>query len=126
MATALLTVNLDNAMPDNTQKKEIWNGTILVGAGTYNPGGLDFINAFRAAALPKSNVSPIRVVFTSGKGSGYIYQYIESTGKMMVLQVPLTGSLTTAAPLVELLAGSTLSAVQADAIDFQVEFLRNS
>lgn len=126
MATALLTVNLDSGMPDNTQKKEVWNGTILVGAGTYNPGGLDFIAAFRAVALPKSNLPPLRVIFTSGKGSGYIYQYIEATGKMMVMQVPLTGSLTTAAPLVELLAGSTLSSVQADAIDFQVEFLRNT
>jgi hypothetical protein len=45
---------------------------------------------------------------------------------MMILQVPLTGSLTTAAPLVEVLAGSNLSQVQNDVIFFEAIYRRNS
>lgn len=125
MAQALLTVQLGNANPDNTQRREIWRGTILVGSGTYSPGGLALDSALGAACLPKSNLPPERVLLMSKKGSGYIYQRIAATGNMMILQVPLTGSLATAAPLVELLAGSTLSAVQADQIDFVAEYTRN-
>jgi hypothetical protein len=41
---------------------------------------------------------------------------------MMILQVPLTGSLTTAAPLVEMLAGTVVPNEQ---ITYVAEFLRN-
>lgn len=124
---AALTVTLDAfGNPDQTQKKEIFSGTVTVGVGTYIPGGLPIDAALEATCLPKSNQRPLRVQFWSRTGSGYMYQYIKSTGNMMILQVPLTGSLTTAAPMVELLAGSTLSQVQSDIIDFQVEYARNN
>jgi hypothetical protein len=109
----------------NDQRFEEFIGTILVGSGTYVPGGLDLDGPLLAALLPKSNSKPLACLLWSTKGSGYIYQRISSTGKMMILQTPLSGSLTTAAPLSELLAGSTLSAVQADEIQFRVTYERN-
>jgi hypothetical protein len=123
---AVLTVQLVGPNPDQTAKKEIFQGTILVGSGTYVPGGLPLDSVLQAACLPKSNSAPLRVILMSTKGSGYIYQRIAATGTMMILQVPLSGSLTTAAPLSELLAGSTLSAVQADSINFWAEYARNT
>jgi len=110
----------------NDFKHEVYCGTFTVGAGTYSPGGLALDSFLLAYLLPKSNSKPLSVQLWSTTGSGYIYQRIESTGNMMVLQVPLTGSLTTAAPLVELLAGSTLSAVQADTIRFEARYERNA
>ncbi len=126
MAEAALTIQLVGPNPDNTQKKEIFQGTILVGSGTYSPGGLVLDAALQAACLPKSNSAPLRVILMSAKGSGYIYQRIAATGRMMVLQTPLSGSLTTAVPLSELLAGRTLSAVQADSLNFWAEYARNT
>jgi hypothetical protein len=109
----------------NDQRFEEFIGTILVGSGTYVPGGLALDSALQAALLPKTNSKPLAVLLWSNKGSGYIYQRIAATGNMMILQTPLSGSLTTAAPLSELLAGSTLSAVQADEIGFRVTYERN-
>lgn len=121
---AALTVVTKHATNDG--KWERFTGTLTVGAGTYIPGGLPLDSVLLAALLPKSNSKPLYVLLFSTTGSGYIYQRIESTGNMMVLQVPLSGSLTTAAPLQELLAGSTLSAVQADTIRFIVAYERNT
>jgi hypothetical protein len=110
----------------NDQRFERHIGTLTVGPGTYSPGGLPLASVLNAALLPKSNSNPFGVILYSQNGSGYIYQYIKSTGNMMILQVPLTGSLATAAPLVEILAGSTLSAVQADVIFFEAIYRRNA
>lgn len=109
----------------NDQRFEEYIGTLTVGPGTYSPGGLALDAVLQAALLPKTNSKPLLCILTSRTGSGYIYQRIASTGNMMILQVPLTGSLTTAAPLVELLAGSQLSQVQNDIIEFQVIYERN-
>ena len=122
---SVATLTLTSYHGTNDQKFERFIGTLTVGAGTYVPGGLALDSVLLSTLLPKSNSAPIACLLWSTKGSGYIYQRIRSTGNMMVLQVPLTGSLTTAAPLVELLAGSTLSAVQADEIQFDVTYERN-
>jgi hypothetical protein len=123
MAVAVLTLTSKHGSNDQTWEKYI--GTFTVGAGTYVPGGLALDSFLLANLFPKSNSAPIACLLWSTKGSGYIYQRIRSTGTMMILQVPLTGSLTTAAPLVEILAGSTLSAVQADEIQFEAIYERN-
>jgi len=123
MAQAVLSVLTKHSTNDFNH--EIYCGTLAVGSGTYSPGGLPLDSILLAALLPKTNSKPLSVQLWSTQGSGYIYQRIESTGNMMILQVPLTGSLTTAAPLVELLAGSTLSAVQADVIRFEARYQRN-
>jgi hypothetical protein len=123
MAQAVLTVTSVHGSID--QKFEKYIGTLTVGAGTYSPGGLALDSVLLAALLPKTNSAPIACLLWSTKGSGYIYQRIRSTGNMMILQVPLTGSLTTAAPLVEVLAGSTLSQVQNDEIQFEATYERN-
>jgi len=124
MAVAVLIGQSKHATNDFNH--EIYCGTFLVGPGTYVPGGLALDSFLLAYLLPKSNSKPLSVQLWSTEGSGYIYQRIELTGTMMVLQVPLTGSLTTAAPLVELLAGNTLSAVQADTIRFEARYRRNA
>lgn len=124
MAVAVLTVVTKHG--SNDQKFEKYTGTLTVGAGTYVPGGLALDSVLLAALLPKANSKPLYVILFSEAGSGYIYQRIASTGAMMVLQVPLSGSLTTAAPLAELLAGSTLSQVQNDTIRFLAAYERNA
>lgn len=124
MAVAALTITSKHG--SNDQKWEHYIGTLTVGAGTYVPGGLALDSVLLAGLLPKSNSAPLRCLLWSTKGLGYIYQRIRSTGAMMILQVPLTGSLTTAAPLVEILAGSTLSLVQNDEIQFDAVYERNN
>ena len=124
MAVALITVTDKHG--SNNQQWERYIVKLAVGAGTYIPGGLPLLSVLLAALLPKTGGNPISVKLQSQTGSGYIYQYIQSTGNMMILQVPLTGSLTTAAPLSELLAGSTLSQVQNDVIEADITFDRNA
>jgi hypothetical protein len=123
MAVAVLTLTSKHGSNDQAWDKYI--GTLTVGAGTYVPGGLALDSVLLANLLPKTNSAPIACLLWSTKGSGYIYQRIRATGNMMILQVPLTGSLTTAAPLVEILAGSTLSQVQNDEIQFEAIYERN-
>lgn len=124
MPVAVLTITSKHG--SNNQKWEEYLGTLTVGAGTYVPGGLALDSVLLAGLSPKTNSAPLACLLWSTKGSGYIYQRIRATGNMMILQVPLTGSLTTAAPLVEVLAGSTLSQVQNDEIQFQAMYDRNN
>ena len=123
MAVAVITV-AGGAVQTNDQRVQSFLGSLSLGpvASTYVPGGIPLDSVLQAALLPTSNSAPLRVILTSKTGSGYIYQRIPSTGKMMILQVPLTGSLTTAAPLVEMLAGTV---VPNESIDFRAEYLRN-
>jgi len=125
MAVAAITVS--GVTRTNDQKTEIFFGTLKFGniGDSYVPGGLAFDTVLTAALLPNSNQAPIYVVL-NGSQIGYIYQRIPSTGKLMILLVPPTGSLTTQAPLQELNAGNTLSAVQADVVNFEARYLRNN
>lgn len=124
MAVAAITVSA--VTRTNDQKTEKFYGTLTFGkvGDSYIPGGLAFDSALQAALLPNSNGSPIYVAVT-GSQIGYIYQRIGATGKLMILEVPPSGSLTTQAPLQELNAGNTLSAVQADTVTFEAVYLRN-
>jgi hypothetical protein len=123
MAQAVITITSHEGT--NDQKFERHVGLLTVGPGTYSPGGLALASVLLNTVYPKSNSGPYGIILYSTTGSGYIYQFIKSTGNMMILQVPLTGSLTTAAPLVEILAGSTLSQVQNDIIFFEAIYRRN-
>jgi hypothetical protein len=78
-----------------------------------------------AALIPPGTL--LYVLAWSGIGSGYVYQYIPSTGRLMVLQVPPTGSLTTAAPLQQLpSSANSMSGVFNDVILFEARYLRSS
>jgi hypothetical protein len=127
MAVAIITVTggASGTTQTNDQRVQRFYGSLSLGpvASTYVPGGIPLDSVLQATLLPTSNSGPFRVTLMSKSGSGYIYQRIAATGKMMILQVPLTGSLTTAAPLVEMLAGTV---VPNESIDFVAEYLRNS
>jgi hypothetical protein len=124
MAVAVLVIGGHEGTNDQRFERHV--GTFTVGAGTYVPGGLQLASVLQSTVFPKSNSNPFGVMMYSQTGSGYIYQYIKSTGCVMIMQVPLTGSLTTAAPLVEVLAGSNLSQVQNDVIFFEAIYRRNT
>jgi hypothetical protein len=126
MAQAVVTITI--ARHTNDQRFQRYVGTLTIGpaGGTYSPGGLPLDSVLQAFLLPQTNLPPLRVTVTSDTGSGYIYQRIAATGKLMILQVPLSGSLTTAAPLSEVLAGNTLSQVNNDVISFEAVYLRNA
>jgi hypothetical protein len=127
MANATLAVAVGWSQ-SNHQRWQEFIGTLTISArtDTYLPGGLA-LDSVLAAALPvSSNSAPLLVRITGAQG-GYIYQRIPSTGKMMILQVPVNGSLTTAAPLNELPSTSnSLSGVWADVITFRATYLRNA
>jgi len=113
----------------NDQRTQTFYGTLTVSAfaDIYPAGGMALDSVLLAALLPTSNQAPIRVLVWSASGSGYIYQRISSTGKLMILQVPPYGSLTTAAPLQQLPSdANSLSGVFLDTIQFEATYLRNA
>lgn len=129
MALATLSVTASSVIQTNNQRIQKFYGELTISArtDTYPVGGLVLDSVLQAALLPNTNQPPVRVTIQSASGSGYIYQRIKSTGKMMILQVPPNGSLTTAAPLQEIPSSSTsLTGVFADTIQFVAEYLRNA
>jgi len=127
MAQATLSV-AGGAVQTNDQRIQRFYGTLTLSArtDTYPAGGLT-LDSVLSAALPVTSNSAMVSFRATGAGAGYIYQRIPSTGKLMVLQVPPSGSLTTAAPLQELSsAANSLSGVFADTISFVAEYLRNA
>ena len=127
MALATLSVQAGYIV-DNTQKLIKINGTIKVAAigGTYPAGGIVLDSVLSALPEATTNSGVKRCILTSLTGTGYIYQRIASTGKMMVLQVPVNGSLTTAAPLNEFPSSGNIQGIVNDSIDFEVSFFRNA
>jgi hypothetical protein len=134
MAQAVISVVAGSVVQDNTQRYQVFDGKLAVTGrlDDYVGGGLPLDSVLAAALLPNSNQAPVRVDIMSEAGSGYIYQRIAATGKMMILQVPVNGSLTTAAPLNELPnrntdgSAGTLSKVFADTIRFKAYYNRNT
>lgn len=125
MATALITVQAGYTV-DETQKLVTLYGTLIVGAGNYAAGGLALDSVL--LALPEgiqTSTGVLRCLINSRSGSGYIYQRL-SNGKMIILQVPTNGSLTTAAPLQEIPASTNLQGVQNDSISFEASWKRNA
>src|SRR5438105_3455666 len=98
MSAAAIVVGA-NPVQTNDQRIQRFIGTLTVTGTDYPVGGIALDSALVAALLPNSNTTVLRVTLESRNGLGYIYQRIASTGKMMILQVPPSGSLTTAAPL---------------------------
>jgi hypothetical protein len=134
MALATLSVAPGSVAPlgpiqSNDQRTQTFYGRLQVSgfSDTYPVGGMALDSVLQAALLPNTNQAPIRVILYSETGSGYIYQRIPSTGKLMVLQVPVNGSLTTAAPLNQLPSSlNSLSGVFNDVIGFEATYLRNA
>ncbi len=108
----------------------MFTGQLTVGpnTATYPAGGIPILAALIAALFPTTNdAKPHYVELHSTLGTGYIYTFIKSTGCMMVLEVPPTGSLTTASPLQELTSGTnSMSEVAADVIAFKIMWRRNA
>lgn len=113
----------------NDQRIQKFYCTLVVSAfaDVYPVGGIPLRTVLANALLPTTSQAPLRVLIYSGAGSGYIYQYISANGKMMILQVPASASLTTAAPLKELdSVANALSGPFEDTILCTVEYLRNA
>ena len=127
MASATLSVKAGFTQT-NDQRTQKYYGQLTVSAvgDVYPAGGFALDSVLTAALAPNTNTAAI-FVRVSGAGGGFIYQRIPSTGKLMVLQIPPNGSLTTAAPLQELPSNSTsLSGVFNDTIQFEAVYLRNA
>jgi hypothetical protein len=112
---------------DNTQKAIKISGRMTItGSGSYPAGGLALDSVILALPEATTNSGVRRCVMTSDVGSGYIWTRITSTGKAMALQVPPSGSLTTAAPLQQLPSSVTEVTLNNEAINFEATLLRNA
>lgn len=114
---------------DNTQKKIIISGRlVLTGTvgGVYPVGGvpLDSVLLALPEATTNSGVRSCLLWDESGIGA-YIFTRIPSTGAMMILEVPVNGSLTTAAPLTQIPSSTNMLNI-GSAIHFEAHFLRNA
>lgn len=125
---ALCTLTVSGLLFDNTQKRQHIYGQINVtpASGSYPVGGIAFDSVLLANPEVFTNSGVKFTTIQSEAGTGYIYQRIAATGKMMILQVPPTGSLTTAAPLQEIPSGTDMHGVVNDTIKFHATVLRNS
>jgi hypothetical protein len=104
---------------DMTQTR-IWvRGTVIWTAQSYVAGGLlpvyQPINdvSGQAVLISTFNVNPDQMTVYSRSGSGYVYVYIKSTGKIMIQ----TGA-AAQSPLTELSAGALPAGVIADLVEF--------
>jgi len=121
-------MTITNTAFDNTQKRIRIYGQIVVSPanGTYPVGGIPFDSVLLGVPGVNTNSGVKYTQIQSAAGSGYIYQRIPSTGKMMILQVPPNGSLTTAAPLQEIPSNTNMQGVCNDVIEFTATVLRNA
>lgn len=122
---ALATLTLTNLPPTSIDRTDgIVFGKITFSAPTdiYPVGGFLFDSVFKQMEQVKSTSGKPRWVQVQST-AGYIYQYIPATGKLMVLQVPPSGSLTTAAPLQEY-PSAAISGIWADSVTFKAEYQR--
>jgi len=114
-----------NYMASNDQKTTTLSGRMtIVGTGNYPVGGIPLDSVI--LALPEATGVIARVLLTSDVGSGYIWQRQPLTGKAMGLQVPPTGSLTTAAPLQQLPSTIDNVTLQNEVINFVAVVKRNA
>lgn len=106
----------------NNQKFQILVGK-LVASGTYVAGGIALDSVLEALAdVHSGGTGPVWIDIQSVSGSGYTYQHIASTGKMMIL----VGGAVISLPQAELAAGALPAGVTADIINFRAEFIRNA
>lgn len=93
---------------------------------TYPVGGPALDSVLLAIPEITTNSGVKFTQIQSEAGTGYIYQRIPATGKMMILQVPVNGSLTTAAPLNQIPSNTNMQGVFNDVIACHATFLRNA
>jgi hypothetical protein len=98
----LPTITITEVVQDNWQRTQRFRCKMVFGTGIYPVGGIPIDKALAAALFPTSNHGPRNITAQSLIGSGYIYDYIRSTGCLMILAVPPSGSLTSAHPLVQI------------------------
>lgn len=125
---ALCTLTISNVRFDNTQTRQHIYGQINVTppTGAYPANGIPFDSVLLAVPGVNTNSGVKYTTIQSAAGSGYIYQRIPATGNMMILQVPPSGSLTTAAPLQQIPSGTDMHGIVNDVIEFHAEVLRNA
>jgi len=122
-----MAITLSNVFSSNDQKIEHISGNLAFAAGSYTTGGVQLLTVLQALADYFTQSAPVRIDIQSAKGSGYTYDYIASSGKVMILQVPAAnGSIATApGPQVELPAAALPAGVTADVIQFHAFLKRN-
>ena len=125
---ALCTLTISNVRFDNTQTRQHIYGQINVtpATGSYPANGIQFDSVLLAVPGVTTNSGVKFTVIQSESGSGYIYQRIPATGNLMILQVPPSGSLTTAAPLQQIPSSTDMHGVANDVIGFHATVLRNT
>jgi hypothetical protein len=111
---------------DNTQRLVKIIGTLSATGTPYPVGGIPLDSVLLALPEVTTNSGVLRCSLISRSGTGYIYQRIAATGKLMVLQVPPSGSLTTATPLQQFDSAQSTQGINNDLIDFEAYFKRNS
>lgn len=103
---------------DNTQRRTLTygSGAISASPATYAHGGLAI--AFAAPVFDVSSQSPIDLEIKSVSGSGYIYQWVKSTGLVMIFSGAAAQS-----PLTELTDAESIPAgVSADVLSYKASF----
>lgn len=128
MAAATLKISRPPAVViDNLQHSQEISCQMVVIPGTgYEVGGIPFDSVILKQSGVQTNSGVREALIWSTLGTGYIYQR-SPTGNLIILQVPPTGSLTTAAPLQQLSsAAGSLSEVQNDILQVKCWVNRNS
>lgn len=124
MALPVLTVFNAPYGIDETQTRFFLRGKVVWTAQTYATGGLlpvytSFLDASGASVLPSIltssviGVNPDEMLVFSESGSGFIYTYVRSTGKISIWVTNTTGN-----NLEELAAGALPAGVIADVVRF--------
>jgi hypothetical protein len=109
----------------NDQRTETISGQMkITGTGQYPAGGFALDSVI--LAIPECTGTIMRVIVQSDVASGYIWQRVPSTGKLEGLQVPPTGSLTTASPLQQLPSTVDNITLQNETLNFVATIKRNS
>lgn len=122
MAAALI-VGTESAYPagqDTTMRRKSTYGAAAISASpaTYAAGGLVF--SFAAPVFDVSSQTPIDLEIKSISGSGYIYQWVKSSGKVKVFSGAAAQS-----PLTELTDAEAIPAgVSGDVLAYHAQFLK--
>lgn len=127
-ATATMTLYPYPKGVDNTQRRKVLMGTCAVQASpaAYATGGLpitwsQLAPSASADGLSEPTTTPLVADFYSISGSGFVYAYNKSTGKLQIF----TGAAAQSA-LTELTNASAIPAgVSGDTIEVYAEFIRN-
>lgn len=129
-ATVTLTAYNENYGTDLTAKRFIMRGTAAISASpaTYATGGLAVTYTEiksadgNAVLVPGQNTTPDSFSAYSVSGSGYIYSWNKSTGKLMIL---VQGAAATD-PLAEIGNGTAIAAaISGDTIEFTASWVRD-